>query len=304
MKIDKYNIVVDPQYYYKRLDPIPTAEEVSSFYREKYYNLVAEGGKAPELNKILKGGEDLQTELEWFSQTLWRDIKDTLEELLTKNQKLRLLDVGCGTGHFGKYLVDAGWDVTGIEPSKDAVQLAKSLGFEVYDTLEGCLGHETRKFDAITLLNVLEDVPDPVSFLQNVINFMDAQSILVIRVPNDFSRLQEIARKTLGINPWWIAIPDHVNYFNLESLEKFIMKLGLKIVAMSADFPMEMFLLFGDNYVENPDLGNICHRKRMNFELSIPDNLRRSIYKCFANNDIGRNIIVFAKLNSIDGEKL
>lgn len=304
METDKYNIVVDPQYYYKRLDPIPTAEEVSSFYREKYYNLVTAGGKAPELNKILKGGKDLQTEIEWFSETLWKDIKDTLEEILTKNQKLRLLDVGCGTGHFGKYMVDAGWDVTGIEPSNDAAQLAKFLGFKVYDTLDGCLGHETRKFDAITLLNVLEHVPDPVSFLQNVTNFMDAQSILVIRVPNDFSRLQEIARKTLSINPWWIAIPDHVNYFNLESLEKFIMKLGLKIIDMSADFPMEIFLLFGDNYVENPDLGNICHKKRMNFELSIPNNLRRSIYKCFANNNIGRNIIVFAKLISIDGEKL
>lgn len=304
MKKNKYNIVVDPQYYYKRLEPIPTAEELDSFYKERYYSLVAAGGRAPELHKILKGGEDLQTELEWLSKTLWRDIKDTLEENLNKKQGLWLLDVGCGTGHFGKYMVDAGWDVIGIEPSKDAVQLAKPLGFEVYDNLEGCLGDESRKFDAITLLNVLEHVPDPVSFLQNVINFMDAQSILVIRVPNDFSRLQEIARKTLGINPWWIAIPDHVNYFNLESLEKFIMKLGLKIVAKSADFPMEMFLLFGDNYVENTDLGNICHRKRMNFELSIPDNLRRSIYKCFANKDIGRNITVFAKLISIDGEEL
>jgi hypothetical protein len=148
---------------------------------------------------------------------------------------------------------------------------------------------------AVILLNVLEHVEDPVDVVQNVLPHMMDASIVVIRVPNDFSPLQLAAQKKLDKEAWWVAPPDHIQYFNFASMEQFLDVLGLEIVDRLSDFPMELFLLFGEDYVGNREAGSACHKKRRLFELSISKELRRGIYRSFAQNGIGRNMLVFAK---------
>jgi len=52
----------------------------------------------------------------------------------------------------------------------------------------------------------------------------------------------------------------------------------------------------GDDYVGNPQVGSECHKKRVKFELSIPDTLRRKLYQAFGEIGIGRDITLLAKL--------
>lgn len=292
---DKYKISVDPNYNYRRLDPLPSSEELEGFYKDKYYDLVAAGGRAPELNRILKGGKEAEDELAWLAGTLWVDIRDTLNELKVKSKGRRLLDIGCGTGHFGKYMADAGWNVVGIEPSINVASYARNFQFEVYSSIEECIAQESEQFDAMTYLNVLEHVSDPIGLLSEALPLVSKQGIVVVRVPNDFTDIQEAALKKLNVNPWWITIPDHINYFNFQSLKMLFEDLGLETLVAQGDFPMEMFLLFGENYLGNPEVGSICHSKRKSFELSMPPNLRRDLYRCFAKSGIGRNCLLFAK---------
>jgi hypothetical protein len=120
--------------------------------------------------------------------------------------------------------------------------------------------------------------------------------LIVIRVPNDFSPLQAIAQRQLGTDPWWIAVPDHINYFSFESLEHLLQAAGFAVVDRLGDFPMEMFLLFGDVYVGNPELGSQCHQRRRKFELARPSSFRRGLYRKCASCGIGRDQIVFARL--------
>jgi len=54
--------------------------------------------------------------------------------------------------------------------------------------------------------------------------------------------------------------------------------LDYEIVLRITDFPMEFFLLMGEDYIGNDEVGSKCHQKRMKFELSLPDELRRDIY--------------------------
>jgi 2-polyprenyl-3-methyl-5-hydroxy-6-metoxy-1,4-benzoquinol methylase len=291
----QYKVIVDPRWGYRRLDPLPTAEELDRFYREQYYDLLAAGGRAPELRRLMQGGEEAQLELLWLSKTMWRDIRDVLDQHMSHKQERLLLDVGCGPGYFGRYMQEGGWHVVGIEPSRDAAEIARSFGILVYDSVEQCLDQEKRRFDAVTFLNVLEHVLDPASLLERIRLLMEKQSILVCRVPNDFSAIQECAADKLGLEPWWIAIPDHINYFNFESLVRFLEQLNFEIVEMFGDFPMEMFLLFGDIYVGNPEIGSQCHKKRVAFELSLPVEVRRNLYRCFAKSGLGRNCLVFAR---------
>lgn len=207
----RYKVVVDLEYGYRRLEPLPTAEEVDSFYRDQYYEAVrARRGWSSDEKKA---GLDAM----WVEETLYKDIQILLDRHVPSDHPRSLLDIGCGHGRFSHYMSTLGWDVVGVEPSKDAASHARSLGLKIYTSIQECF-QNTPPFDAVTLLNVLEHVVDPIDLLRRIRGRLKAYGILVVRVPNDFSVLQEVARERLNREPWWIAIPDHINYFNYELL--------------------------------------------------------------------------------------
>jgi len=294
---DHIKVVLDPRYGYRRIDPIPTAQELESFYKTQYYGLLKAGGRAPELRRILEGGESARAELEWLAGTLWTDIHETMTELLSPQTKEAacVLDHGCGPGHFAGYLMRKGWRVEGVEIAESAAAMARAEGVRVFDSV-ATIPDGQRRYDAIVSLNVFEHVPEPMEALIELRQVLKPGGFVVIRVPNDFSPLQEIAHQQLGTDPWWIGIPDHINYFNFESLERFLKAAGFDVVDRFGDFPMEMFLLFGDVYVGNPEVGSQCHFRRRKFELALPSALRRELYRKLASCGVGRNQLVFAQL--------
>ena len=289
-------ITTDSRYGFSRLDPLPTPEELDMFYRDKYYGLVAAGGRAPELNRLLQGGVQAQNELQWLRNTLWTDIREILEEQLPNRTERSLLDVGCGPGFFTRYMASSGWKVAGVEPARDAAEVAKTGGMSVYGSLQDYIRINNQRVNALTCFNVLEHLLDPAGMLESMMHAMNPESLLLVRVPNDFSLLQECARKKLDKDPWWIAIPDHINYFNFDSLRKLLEMVGFRVIDVITDFPMELFLLMGDDYVGDPQVGKACHQRRVNFELSVPASVRRELYRCFAKQGMGRTCIMFAKL--------
>lgn len=298
MRKKNYRIVKDLVYGYKRLDPLPEPKQLSKFYKSKYYELIHKGGRAPEINRLMKGGKSARDERAWLCATLYSDIACVLKRLSSGS---RALDIGCGTGEFIQYLKKNGFDPVGIEPSADAAIIAGSKNLEVYnlnveDFPSRCKSKTSDTFDIVTLINVLEHVPDPANIVKIVKKILNPGGIVCIRVPNDFNALQIPAKKQLGKKEWWVAIPDHINYFSFDSLKSFLGKLGFEVVYAQSDFPMELFLLMGDDYVGNPRVGNICHQKRIQFELALPPDLRRSMYRELAKIGIGRDCLIFAQL--------
>lgn len=300
MSSRNYRVIQDPVYGYRRLDPIPDEKEVTKFYQSQYYDLIRRGGRAPELRRFLAGGYEAESERAWLHTTLYADIAHILNEYAPRS---RVLDVGCGTGEFLSYLEENGFDTVGIEPSPDAVATGHSRGLTVHEsTLEEFVKNYTSSadqfFDAISLLNVLEHVPNPVQIVELAKELLKPGGILCVRVPNDFSELQLSAQQHLQKEPWWIAVPDHINYFDFRSLNNLLRNLGFDVIYSHGDFPMELFLLMGDDYVGNPDVGNKCHKKRVSFEMAIPGELRRSIYRALAKVGIGRDCLTFGMLKS------
>lgn len=289
---ERTRIAMHPQYGYRRLDPLPAPEEFERFYRDEYYALVG-GGRAPDLRRLMRGGEEAVAETQWLQGTMWSDIDAVLQHCLAAPAP-RLLDVGCGPGHFMAFMRQRGWCAEGVEPSTDAAERAAGLGFLVFPSIQACGTAGGGTYDAVTLLNVLEHVFDPIELVNTLTSVVAPHGLLVIRVPNDFSVLQECAQATLGKEPWWIAAPDHVNYFSFDSLGRLLEGNGFRVVERHADFPMELFLLFGEDYVGRPDVGKRCHQKRVAFELAVPAELRRALYRCFAAQGVGRNCLVFA----------
>jgi len=288
----KYKIIDCEVCGFKHLDPIPSKEEIKEFYEGQYYQ-----EKIPKLLEPEKEEKELQWSNLWY-----RDRLLTLNKYI-KDKPKRVLDVGCGNGFFLKFMSENGWESFGIEPSPTASEYACSLGLNVFNTtLEEFVRNKgsnySNYFDAISLKCVLEHVPNPIEILGICKSLLKDSGMICVEVPNDFNTLQLQVHK-LGKPRWWIAIPDHVNYFNFHSLEKLLENLGYEIVLITTDFPMELFLLMGEDYIGNDEVGSKCHQKRMNFELSLPGELRRDIYITLAKLGIGRSCIVYAKLRDV-----
>ena len=154
------------------------------------------------------------------------------------------------------------------------------------------------RFDVINLTNMLEHVPDPIAILTLARDLLGFGGVLCVGVPNDFSPLQTAARAATGANDWWVAPPHHLNYFDFSSLSGLLARLGLNVVERTTSFPMEAFLMMGENYTADPALGRDCHNRRKRFDFAFEAaglrETRRAFYRALANAGLGREAVVFA----------
>ncbi len=112
----------------------------------------------------------------------------------------RLLDIGCGTGHFLSIAKKRGWDIQGVEISHQAAKAARAhYGLPVFegDVEEAVFPEQT--FDLITLWNVLDFLKDPKKVLSKIFRLLKKDGLLVLRVTN--------VRFHLGVYCFWHAIP-------------------------------------------------------------------------------------------------
>lgn len=279
-----------------QLDPLPDPDTLSEFYQSRYYDLLRQGGRAPEIRKLLDTDGERAEELEWLKATLYQDLGDAIAPHL---QGREVLDVGCGAGDLIAWLAMQGWNAAGIDPSIDAVAAAKARGVTAHgSTLEAwaSMSGNAGRYGAITLVNVLEHVPDPLAVLSALRDLLAPGGAVSFRVPNDFTAIQAAAEQS-GVErrQWWVAAPDHINYFSAGSARAACAASGLEVVSVTADFPMEFFLLMGLNYVDDPTAGKQAHALRRRFEMTMPREMRQSLYLAFANQGMGRNILVTAK---------
>lgn len=271
---------------FKHALPLPDAGAMECAYRENYY-------AEEKPNFLSHAGEDQ----DWFvlSQI---DKLEIFERLLPPDRR-HLLDIGCGPGFFLQTALRRGWDAQGIEPSRQAAAHARALGAPV---TEGFFGPQTAtalgRFDAVNLTNMLEHVPDPTAILTEAGKLLGAGGVLCVGVPNDFSPLQLAGRAAVGARDWWVAPPHHLNYFDFSSLCGLLTRLGFIIAERTTSFPMEAFLMMGENYTTDPVLGRACHNRRKRFDFAFEaaglKDTRRAFYRALADAGLGREAVVIA----------
>jgi 2-polyprenyl-3-methyl-5-hydroxy-6-metoxy-1,4-benzoquinol methylase len=148
-----------------------------------------------------------------------------------------LLDIGCDTGVF----LDCARKQFGIVPigidvAERSVAAAASAGIEAYRTsIEQAPSH-LHGFRAITAVDILEHVVDPLGFLIAVRERLAPGGVLFLETPNIRSAIYRIGRtlcKSLRGRPRWmferLFPPQHIQYFNVHSLERLARKSGLQV---------------------------------------------------------------------------
>lgn len=282
---DGFDVIECLACFFKHVIPIPSHEELEEFYGREFYSHVKP-----------KYFAHYEEDLDWWMATYRNHY-----ELLAKHTKgRRLLDIGSGPGHFLKCGKELGWEVLGFEPSKDAAEYSRKLGVEVVnDFFSKESIKKYGKFDVIYMKTVIEHLPDPKELLQMAKDSLAPGGLLCVISPNEYNPLQNILRKNLNYNPWWVAPPQHINYFNSESITNLLTKLDFKVVESLGNFPMEIFLLSGHNYIGNEKVGRECQANRKLFEQNMykyGNDYLNSVYSYFAKIGIGREFIVIAKI--------
>lgn len=136
----------------------------------------------------------------------------------------RLLDVGAGSGDLGGVLAERGWNVTGVEPSEAACELARARGVDARAGTLATVELEDGAYDAAVFHHSLEHVPDPVAALRRVAELLRGGGAVAIAVPN-FDSPQ---RRRLAADWWALDLPRHRFHFTPEALRGGLERAGLE----------------------------------------------------------------------------
>jgi len=288
-------MVVKNSYGFYTLKDKPTQKELEEYYRDKYYQDAAGGY---ERNYSCE-------EVEYFNNKI-AERYHIVENALKGNDTPTLLDIGCGEGWVLNFFLEKKWSVTGLDYSDFGCGKFNShcipylINGDVYTNINN-LTQQGSSFDVAWLDNVLEHVLDPEELIRKINTIVRPNGLLVIEVPNDFSFLQDYLLRNGYIDrEFWIAIPDHISYFNREGLQNLLTTFGWTTITILADYPIDWNLLNKNtNYIMDKTVGKSCHLERVVFEnmihqLPIDEVIR--FYEAMARVGLGRQIVgIFRK---------
>jgi len=145
--------------------------------------------------------------------------------------RLRVLDVGCGSGSFLRVLKGLGHEGVGLEISATAVEAANQSGVRAMvgnaETKAG-LDAVGNDFDVITLLDVLEHTFDPPQMLRHLGSLLRPDGCIIASVPNlgCFTARWRILWGQFPSEPSGIFDSGHIRWFTLGNLADYINRAG------------------------------------------------------------------------------
>ncbi|HPD13598.1 MAG TPA: class I SAM-dependent methyltransferase [Planctomycetota bacterium] len=145
----------------------------------------------------------------------------------------RLLDVGCSKGYFIEAARASGWQATGVEVNRRAVEEARARGLDVRPGDLSGQGFGDASFDAVTLFDVLEHVGDPRALLAECRRLLRPGGLLVVTTP-DVGGL--VPRVTYGLFALTLGAwghptpPGHLVEFSRRTLRRALAEAGFEVV--------------------------------------------------------------------------
>jgi 2-polyprenyl-3-methyl-5-hydroxy-6-metoxy-1,4-benzoquinol methylase len=221
-----------------RVDPLPLEDDLAAIYDESYVTpgafagIAHQGGIGSSLHVYDRPG-GRQASLRWHGARLGRIERFGLNGQHGRSRE-RLLDVGCGAGYFLDAARAAGWQVTGVELSEPASQVARSLlGLDVFTGALVEAAFSDGAFDLVTMFEVVEHMRDPGAALREANRVLRQGGLLAVEVPNDMDAYRA-ALASAG-NRWWVIPPVHLYYFNASTLSRWLLMNGFEPVYLATE---------------------------------------------------------------------
>ena len=231
-------------------NPMPTRDELANYYRNEYRRDYQFALFRPTNRHVQK--KRLEAKRRYHA------IRSEL-----KGDRLTLLDFGCGSGELVQEYARHGHAAHGFEPGADYASFAQRDGCSAADVRNADLenvAYESRQFDAISMLHVLEHISNPISALRRACGWLKDDGILYIEVPN----MQRYSLK--GFERFHFA---HVIGFSRDNLI-----LALRLAGLRVRRELNQTSLLAEKAISGPcvaqiDLKGTAERNRRDYGGSI-----------------------------------
>jgi SAM-dependent methyltransferase len=141
----------------------------------------------------------------------------------------RGIDVGCGRGDLAAAMVDRGWEMSGVEPSRSACAAAARRGIDARCGTLTTVALEPGSYDAAVFVHSLEHINEPVEALRIARGALTPGGLVLITVPN-FGGWQ--ARRFARF--WFhLDIPRHRVHFTRASMQRALSAAELEAVSIT-----------------------------------------------------------------------
>ncbi|MGA0767816.1 MAG: glycosyltransferase [bacterium] len=195
--------------------PQPTKEELEEIYSENYFD---EWGSKEAENAL-------------------REIKmKTYEKQLLEIGKFQdfhtILDIGCGLGYSLDSAVEQGYEITGVEFNEVIANEIRQRHEKIYTDLDEILA-KNQKYDVITLMEVLEHLPDLSKLFTELHRLMSENSLVMLTTIDADSGRAKFLR-----DGWYHIHHDHLWYFTPRICTELFERNGFQVVCIK---PVDKF---------------------------------------------------------------
>lgn len=191
------------------LDPMFSEAELAAFYPKTYYAFA-------DRFEVHKPPRTLREHYYYIAG---------LRDYPTKDPRFprpgKMLDVGCGSGWFIAQMRDAGWDVTGVEPSLDAVEYGRTKkGLNILHGSLLSVPFPSASFDYVRMNHSFEHMEHPNEVLDETWRILADDGKLMIGIPNRDS----FNARLFGRFWHHLALPVHTFSYSVKTLTRMLNK--------------------------------------------------------------------------------
>ena len=217
------------------VNPLPDQSYLNSTYTltnhntqsqtwEAYLKIAQNTQKGLDFEEKIDIKKIQQIEAKKSFQKRYRKRLELIERF--SRHKGKLLDLGCGKGHFLKYAESQGWDVSGIDIREENTEFAKEI-LQIKNVQCVPLGEvlfPEQSFDVATLYDLIEHLSHPLNELKKINKLLQPGGLLVISTPN--------VKNSIFTKEHWpgYMINDHIHFFSLKTLAQMLKQSGFRVV--------------------------------------------------------------------------
>ncbi len=152
----------------------------------------------------------------------------------------RILDIGCGPGHFLRLARQVGFDPYGVEINPVLAEKSRAtVGAHIFVGSDALAQVEASnlRFDVVSILDLIEHVQDPLDLMRSVRRVLAPGGLVAVFTPNHASLIVGVARMLYGLSGGRLRGPLdkifdslHVTYFDRSSLAHLLSDLGYRLL--------------------------------------------------------------------------